>query len=257
MRGIWKGYIYSSFLLLPSYEYNFIRMAKTLFFIEALAFALVSIVFPSIATEASRAFILPVVISLVLPLAGATAIWPPRAVLEALRAAFSANKPDAGTGDSVRILDSLVGFSRAAAVLGFLFAIVAVGNRPPLAGRTWTLLGAFLCAYALLNAELWRILAKAVAERGSAERKSELIAEAARREAAFAEGKDFASRYALTPREWDTASLIAEGKSYKEAAYELGISIKTVKVHMSRVYEKTGSASNVGLLLLLRPKKRE
>jgi DNA-binding CsgD family transcriptional regulator len=42
------------------------------------------------------------------------------------------------------------------------------------------------------------------------------------------------------------------GLSYKEAAYELGISIRTVKAHMGRVYEKTGSASNVGLVLLLR-----
>jgi DNA-binding NarL/FixJ family response regulator len=67
-------------------------------------------------------------------------------------------------------------------------------------------------------------------------------------------GPSFAASHGLTPREWEAASLIADGLSYKEAAFELGISIKTVKAHMSSVYEKTGAASNVALSLLLRGK---
>jgi DNA-binding CsgD family transcriptional regulator len=62
----------------------------------------------------------------------------------------------------------------------------------------------------------------------------------------------FAAAYGLTPRERETAERIALGLSYKETAYELGISIKTVKAHMSSVYEKTGAASNVALALLMR-----
>jgi DNA-binding CsgD family transcriptional regulator len=49
----------------------------------------------------------------------------------------------------------------------------------------------------------------------------------------------------------EVAALIAGGASYKEAAYRLGISIKTVKTHVAHVYEKTGCASNVGLSLLI------
>jgi DNA-binding CsgD family transcriptional regulator len=66
---------------------------------------------------------------------------------------------------------------------------------------------------------------------------------------------DFAADYGLTPREAETAALIALGMSYKEAAYELGITTRTVKAHMSSVYEKTGAASNVALALLMRDGK--
>jgi DNA-binding CsgD family transcriptional regulator len=40
--------------------------------------------------------------------------------------------------------------------------------------------------------------------------------------------------------------------SYKETSAEMGISIKTLKTHMGRVYEKTGAVSNVALSLLFR-----
>ena len=224
-------------------------MAKTLFFIEAIAFALLSIVFPLIATEATKAFELPVFLSLVLPLAGATAIWPPRSVIAALRAVLSTRRPEAGAGDSVLILEALVGLSRAAAVLGFLFAVVAVGMSAPLTSGNWSLLGIFLASYALLNAQLWSVLS-AVASRLQAD-----TGEAGPRDGGLAEARDIAATYGLTPREWETASLIAGGKSYKEAAFDLGISIRTVKAHMSRVYEKTGSGSNVGLVLLMRAER--
>lgn len=106
---------------------------------------------------------------------------------------------------------------------------------------TWTLLGAYLAAYALLNAALWRVLSEVV-------RRLELPCIPGPTAAAV----DFAAAYGLTPREWETAALIAGGSSYKETAYALGISIKTVKAHMGRVYEKTGAASNVGLALLFK-----
>ena len=65
-----------------------------------------------------------------------------------------------------------------------------------------------------------------------------------------------AARHGLSPRETQAAVLIAGGRSYKETAAELGISIKTVKTHMGRVYEKTGAASNVALSLLFRGTKQ-
>jgi DNA-binding CsgD family transcriptional regulator len=223
-------------------------MAKTLFFIEAAALALLAVIFPLMTTEAAKAFVLPVMISLAMPLAGAAAVWPPRSVLRALRAAFSTRGPGPGAADSVQVLGAMGDFSRAAAVLGLIFAIAAAARNAPLARGTMTLLGSFLAAYALLNAGLWRILAAVVERLAEALPAAAPGGEAAESEAALA---SFAARYCLTPRELETASLIARGLSYKEVAYELGISIKTVKAHMGRVYEKTGAASNVGLVLLL------
>jgi DNA-binding CsgD family transcriptional regulator len=215
-------------------------MAKTLFFIEALFFAALVIVFPLISSGAAAAFLAPAGISLVLPLACAMAISPPRAVLGALGSAFSARGPGPDAAEHALILEELGSFSRAAAALGLLLALASACSRLPASSGTWTLLGIYLSAYALLNAMLWRIMAAVVrAEPGPAADKGE-------------GGEAFAAAYGLTPREWETAARIADGRSYKEAAYELGISIKTVKAHMSRVYEKTGAASNVGLAIKLR-----
>ncbi len=240
-------------------------MAKTLFFIEALVFAALALAFPLIASEAAAAFIAPAGLSLLLPLACAMAVRPPRLVLGALGSAFSARKPGPEAAERARTLEELGAFSRAAAVLGVLLSLASIGRSRPVARGidTWTLLGVYLMAYALLNTVLWRILA-AVVERSAASaaegstgaREPALPAldgwpsEAAGRDTAALEAA--ASAYGLTPREAETALRIARGMSYKETAYELGISIRTVKAHMSRVYEKTGAASNVALALLLR-----
>ncbi|HUM88448.1 MAG TPA: LuxR C-terminal-related transcriptional regulator [Prolixibacteraceae bacterium] len=45
-------------------------------------------------------------------------------------------------------------------------------------------------------------------------------------------------KYQISPRESDVAKLLAEGKSYREIAEELYISLPTVKTHVTRVYEK-------------------
>jgi len=44
----------------------------------------------------------------------------------------------------------------------------------------------------------------------------------------------------LTPRELRTLQLLFEGKENKRIASELGISIETVKSHVSRIFEKLG-----------------
>jgi DNA-binding NarL/FixJ family response regulator len=48
---------------------------------------------------------------------------------------------------------------------------------------------------------------------------------------------------ALTPREVEVTRLLAEGKSNKEAADVLSISVKTVETHRARVMRKLGLAS--------------
>ena len=47
----------------------------------------------------------------------------------------------------------------------------------------------------------------------------------------------------LTPRELATLRLMADGKSNKEIASELGISERTVKTHLGHLFEKLGVAS--------------
>jgi len=47
----------------------------------------------------------------------------------------------------------------------------------------------------------------------------------------------------LTPRERQVFSLVVSGMINKEAAWELGISEKTIKVHRARVVEKMGARS--------------
>ncbi len=230
-------------------------MAKTLFFIEAFLFAALALIFPLIASEAALAFILPAALSLILPLACTMAVWPPRSVLAAIGSAFSPRAPGVSAAEGARILGELGSLSRAAAALGFFVALTAIFKAAPFAGglETWTLLGVYLAAYALLNTMLWRILA-AVVERSSA-----LASHDAARigpgmgppDGAAFRGA-FAKAHGLTPRELEAATLIAGGMTYKEAAYELGITIRTVKAHMGKVYEKTGAASNVALALLLR-----
>ena len=47
----------------------------------------------------------------------------------------------------------------------------------------------------------------------------------------------------LTPREREVVVLIARGYTYKETAYDLGISVKTLENHMHNIFKKLGVAS--------------
>lgn len=51
----------------------------------------------------------------------------------------------------------------------------------------------------------------------------------------------------LTPREKEVTALVARGYSYREAAAELGISVKTLEKHVGHVFEKLGVASRYEL----------
>jgi NarL family two-component system response regulator LiaR len=57
------------------------------------------------------------------------------------------------------------------------------------------------------------------------------------------------SREALSPREREIAALAAGGKSNPEIASLLGVSINTVKTHLSHVMAKMGVAGRVALAL--------
>jgi DNA-binding NarL/FixJ family response regulator len=54
---------------------------------------------------------------------------------------------------------------------------------------------------------------------------------------------------ALTPREMDILRLLGRGLGNKEIAHELGVSVTTVRTHLSKIYEKVGPMSRVELAL--------
>jgi len=55
----------------------------------------------------------------------------------------------------------------------------------------------------------------------------------------------------LTPRERAVAELVARGQSNLEIAFNLKITERTVKAHLTSVYEKTGTGSRLSLALLI------
>ncbi len=55
----------------------------------------------------------------------------------------------------------------------------------------------------------------------------------------------------LTKREREIAELVAQGKTNLEIAYELGITERTVKSHLSSVFTKLGVSSRLNLALLI------
>ncbi|HJX60932.1 MAG TPA: helix-turn-helix transcriptional regulator [Dehalococcoidia bacterium] len=55
------------------------------------------------------------------------------------------------------------------------------------------------------------------------------------------------TRNTLTPRECQVAALAALGLTYGEIADRLFVSTNTVKTHLHRVYEKTGSRNRLDL----------
>jgi DNA-binding NarL/FixJ family response regulator len=55
----------------------------------------------------------------------------------------------------------------------------------------------------------------------------------------------------LTKRERAVAELVAQGQSNLEIAYNLKITERTVKAHLTSIYEKTGTGSRLNLALLI------
>ncbi len=57
----------------------------------------------------------------------------------------------------------------------------------------------------------------------------------------------------LTAREREVLRLVAQGKGNREIANYLGISLRTVKVHMANIFEKLGVNRRIDAVAALRP----
>ena len=95
-------------------------------------------------------------------------------------------------------------------------------------------------------------LEKPVDDNALVDRVIRALASDARRQASEASQATVATRVAqLTPREHEVMRLVLAGKFNKVIADELNISMRTVEVHRSRVFEKMGVRSAVELAQLL------
>lgn len=56
----------------------------------------------------------------------------------------------------------------------------------------------------------------------------------------------------LSSREWHVLKLLLQGKSNKQIAYALGISVRTVEFHLTNIYTKFQVSSRIELILKLR-----
>ena len=57
--------------------------------------------------------------------------------------------------------------------------------------------------------------------------------------------------YKLTPKEAMLGTMIASGKSIKQAAEELSITYETARTHLRRVFSKTGTSRQAELVILI------
>jgi len=62
------------------------------------------------------------------------------------------------------------------------------------------------------------------------------------------QGTDMPLHELLSDREFQVLRMIASGKTVKEVADELSLSVKTVSTYRSRILEKTGMKTNAELI---------
>ncbi len=68
---------------------------------------------------------------------------------------------------------------------------------------------------------------------------------------------DFEQKFDLSNREAQVVELLVDGKSYKEIAEELFISLNTVKTHIKNIYPKLGVSSRHEIVKLMLNKKHQ
>jgi len=64
-------------------------------------------------------------------------------------------------------------------------------------------------------------------------------------------------RLALTPRQAEIVALLLQAKRDKQIAFRLGLSVATVRMHLSRIFSELGVGDRVELVVLVMDTARQ
>jgi DNA-binding CsgD family transcriptional regulator len=215
-------------------------MGRLLIFLE-LAAVVCGVAFFSVWGRVSvQLALLPLAVVVLLPSLCVLAVWPLQQVQLALRDGWGSNPFRMPAFSSLEVWKFSERIAPPTGVFAFLlFLVLALarglpGNQAAIAG---------LCA-----AEAAAVFLTFQAVRGTVE---SLV----RREREFPQFDLSPSKlrdYSISFREREVAQLLVTGLRYGEIGQRLFISIKTVKTHVHRLYEKTGTRNRMELANVLR-----
>jgi DNA-binding CsgD family transcriptional regulator len=224
-------------------------MGRLLPFLELAIAACVAVFFSLRGTLSVSLAILPIVVVLLVPVAAAIGVWPSRVLLRALRDGWGSDplrKPEASSPRVWQFLECMA--PRAGAVGAAVFAMLALQSfSDGLGGDGAT--------------DLTRRLASMVGLCGADAALAFFVFRAVRHTVEMIERRlegrtrlpDAAlDRYAISEREEEVALLLLAGLRYSEIADQLFISVKTVKTHVHRLYQKTGTRNRMEFAICLR-----
>ena len=187
-----------------------------------------------------RLALVPLCAALLVPNICALAVWPLRKLLRAFRDGWESNpfrKPAPSSIEVWKFLERVTPLSGIVAFLLFLALALMEGLR-----------GSHAAVAGLCAAEAAAVFLVFQAVRGTVESLARRDHEVPR----FDLSRDRLRDYSISPRESDVAELLVSGLRYGEIAQRLFISVKTVKTHVHRLYEKTGARNRMELANALR-----
>ena len=226
-------------------------MGRLLLFLELAAAACAVGFFSLWGTVSPALAITPIAIVVFIPLVAALGVWPPRVLARALLDGWGSDplrKPAPQSAAIWRFLERMVPLSGAIGV--GIFAVLTLSSIPvggrgeaatTIARRASSLIG--LCG---ADAAGVFLVIRAVRQTVDLLQRRETTGAASKLpEAAL-------SRYSISERESEVAVLLLSGLRYDEIADRLFISTKTVKTHVHRLYQKTGTRNRMELAICLR-----
>jgi DNA-binding CsgD family transcriptional regulator len=189
--------------------------------------------------------LVPLLFVIAVPLIGGFMAWTPAELARAFRDASSTGRLPARSAASAQVWELLERAAYLGGLLGVVLAASAFFSRlgspgGSLPAKEWSAVALF-ALYAVLYGTLFRVLRGTVRS----------LAAAPVPALDLSLTRDFRRKYRLSDRECQVITLVLEGRKYREIAEELFISIKTVKTHVTHVYDKTGTAGRVELIRLL------
>jgi DNA-binding CsgD family transcriptional regulator len=184
----------------------------------------------------------PLLIVVSCPLLAACAVWPPGRIRRAFADGWGSDPLRRAQPESAAIWRFMERMAPLAGILGAgTFAVLALAGPAVLLGKTAALagVGAGEATGAFLLFRAVRTTVDLLARRDASVLPRELTTAAG-------------DLFRLSPREREVAALLTQGLQYSEIADQLFISIKTVKTHVHRLYEKTETRNRMELANRLR-----